>query len=240
MTRDLFGEAGMVPVVADARTDLPSESIGGHRLRARNQLRSRLADQDSSFIERPTSALSPTMQCRSTTTRFQREDDNIFGGDGRDHYHKEEEEEVIDGDGDESDEEETEDHSIIVLASNRLDACSDRSTESHNNDMILQPASQRRQDDLSHTSSTNDPEGGENKNSPPSSCLKAVAHILASHPTYDQAQDIAWQCEIRAAATKAKQFGIEVTQELELMAFALMRPGSPFIQILHSIAMYTV
>lgn len=49
-----------------------------------------------------------------------------------------------------------------------------------------------------------------------------------------------WQSSVAGDATKAKAFWQEVTQQVDVVPFAFMRPSSPFIQILHSVATYAV
>ena len=49
-----------------------------------------------------------------------------------------------------------------------------------------------------------------------------------------------WQSSVAGDATKAKAFRQEVTQQVDVVPFAFMRPSSPFIQILHSVATYAV
>ncbi len=82
--------------------------------------------------------------------------------------------------------------------------------------------------------------GGEQETGITSSSLGQIAHILATWPTYNLASNLAWQRTLRRTTlAQARQFKNEVTQDLDLVAFAFMRPGSPIIQVIHSIATFT-
>lgn len=57
---------------------------------------------------------------------------------------------------------------------------------------------------------------------------------------YSLKDDLAWQSGVANDAAKMKSFRIEATQQVDLVPFAFMRPSSPYVQILHSVATYSV
>ena len=69
-----------------------------------------------------------------------------------------------------------------------------------------------------------------------SSLLQATETILAAEGNYDNllSDDLAWQRDTLGEATKLKQFKTEVLQHSGLVTFVFMRPGSPFLHIMHS------
>ena len=69
-----------------------------------------------------------------------------------------------------------------------------------------------------------------------SSLGQAAETILAAEVDYDGllTDDLAWQRNTQGEATKLKQFKTEVLQHSGLVTFVFMRPGSPFLHIMHS------
>lgn len=57
---------------------------------------------------------------------------------------------------------------------------------------------------------------------------------------YSLNTDLLWQANVKGDATNIKSFRIEVTQQVDVVAFGFMRPASPYVQILHSLATYAV
>lgn len=72
------------------------------------------------------------------------------------------------------------------------------------------------------------------------SALGHSAAAIFTTPGYNLKTDLAWQSAVAGDSTKSKAFRQEVTQQVDTVPFAFMRPSSPFIQILHSIATYAV
>ena len=72
------------------------------------------------------------------------------------------------------------------------------------------------------------------------SMLGRSAAAMFSTPGYQLKPDLTWQSAVAGDTTKIKTFRQEVTQQVDLVPFAFMRPASPFIQILHSVATYAV
>lgn len=72
------------------------------------------------------------------------------------------------------------------------------------------------------------------------SALGQTASDIFTAAGYSLATDLKWQSAVGGDATKIKAFRQEVTQQVDLVAFAFMRPSSPYVQILHSIATYAV
>jgi hypothetical protein len=72
------------------------------------------------------------------------------------------------------------------------------------------------------------------------SALGRSAAAIFTTPGYQLKPDLAWQSAVAGDATKIKAFRQEVTQQVDIVPFAFMRPASPFIQILHSVATYAV
>ena len=70
--------------------------------------------------------------------------------------------------------------------------------------------------------------------------LGRAAAAIFTAPGYSLKTDLKWQSAVAGDATKIKAFRQEVTQQVEVVPFAFMRPSSPFIQILHSVATYAV
>lgn len=70
--------------------------------------------------------------------------------------------------------------------------------------------------------------------------LGHAAAALFETTGYSLADDLAWQAEVKGDATKIKSFRIEATQQVDLVPFAFMRPASPYVQVLHSVATYAV
>ena len=69
-----------------------------------------------------------------------------------------------------------------------------------------------------------------------SSLMDATETILAAEENYDNlmSDDLAWQRNTLGEATRVKQFKTEVLQHSSLVTFVFMRPGSPFLHIMHS------
>ena len=59
-------------------------------------------------------------------------------------------------------------------------------------------------------------------------------------PGYSLETDLLWQAAVGGDLSRIKSFRQDVTQQVEVVAFAFMRPASPFVQIVHSIATYAV
>ena len=68
---------------------------------------------------------------------------------------------------------------------------------------------------------------------------KAAAAVFTS-PGYSLKTDIMWQSNVKGESAAIKTFRQEVTQQKDAIPFAFMRPASPIIQILHSVATYAV
>ena len=73
-----------------------------------------------------------------------------------------------------------------------------------------------------------------------SSGLNMAAARLATDHGLATGQTLHWQADIGGETTKIKAFRQDVLQQLDLVAFACMRPGSIYIQILHSAATFAV
>jgi hypothetical protein len=72
------------------------------------------------------------------------------------------------------------------------------------------------------------------------SALGQAASDIFTTVGYSLESDLRWQTAVGGDAAKIKAFRQDVTQQVELVAFAFMRPSSPFIQVVHSIATYAV
>ena len=70
--------------------------------------------------------------------------------------------------------------------------------------------------------------------------LTTAAIEVFTNPGYSLTSDLLWQSNVRGDATNLKAFRIEVTQQVDVVAFGFMRPASPYVQILHSVATYAV
>ena len=73
-----------------------------------------------------------------------------------------------------------------------------------------------------------------------SSGLGMAAARLAAENGLNSGQTLHWQSEVGGDNAKIKSFRQEVLQQLDLTAFAFMRPGSVYIQVLHSLATFAV
>ena len=73
-----------------------------------------------------------------------------------------------------------------------------------------------------------------------SSLVHAAENILAAEDNYDNLliDDLAWQRNTKGDATKLKLFKTEVLQHSGLVTFVFMRPGSPFLHLLHCPSTY--
>ena len=73
-----------------------------------------------------------------------------------------------------------------------------------------------------------------------SSLVTAAERILAAEEDYDDMliDDLAWQRNTKGDATKLKLFKTEVLQHSGLVTFVFMRPGSPFLHLLHCPSTY--
>ena len=72
------------------------------------------------------------------------------------------------------------------------------------------------------------------------SCLSIAAAEVFSDQNYSLNDDLSWQAKGKGDATEVKSFRIEVTQQVDVVAFAYMRPASVYVQILHSLSTYAV
>ena len=70
--------------------------------------------------------------------------------------------------------------------------------------------------------------------------LGNAARVVAEHPGYSLAAELLWQKQTEGEAAKLRTFRLEVTQQNDLVAFVFIRPSSPFLQVIHSIATYAV
>lgn len=73
----------------------------------------------------------------------------------------------------------------------------------------------------------------------PSAVGRAAATIMAN-PGFNLNRELLWQSAVTGDSTKQKSFRTDVTQQVDLIVFGWMRPSSPYIQLLHSIATYAV
>lgn len=74
----------------------------------------------------------------------------------------------------------------------------------------------------------------------PHSKLGHAAAAAFTTAGFNLSRELGWQASIAGDKTKCKSFRQEVTQQFEVTPFGFMRPTSPFVQILHSIATYAV
>lgn len=72
------------------------------------------------------------------------------------------------------------------------------------------------------------------------SALGREAATLFSAPGFKLSTELAWQSTIASDSTKQRAFRNEVTQIMDLVGFGFMRPSSPYVQILHSVATFAV
>ena len=69
-------------------------------------------------------------------------------------------------------------------------------------------------------------------------CKAATASM--ANPGFDLNRELQWQSTANGDPTKQKSFRTEVTQQVDLVVMGWMRPSSPYVQLLHSIATYAV
>lgn len=74
----------------------------------------------------------------------------------------------------------------------------------------------------------------------PHSRLTMLATDFYSSSGFNLARELGWQAAVAGDSQKCKSFRQEVTQQVDTTPFGFMRPSSPFIQILHSVATYAV
>ena len=70
--------------------------------------------------------------------------------------------------------------------------------------------------------------------------LGRAAAIAFSTSGFNLARELGWQAAVKGDSAKIKLFRQEVTQQVDVTPFGFMRPASPFIQVIHSIATYAV
>ena len=68
--------------------------------------------------------------------------------------------------------------------------------------------------------------------------LGCAAAELFNDSRFNLQRELGWQSAVAGDSSKIKSFRIEVTQQVDITPFGFMRPTSPFVQILHSIATY--
>ena len=74
----------------------------------------------------------------------------------------------------------------------------------------------------------------------PHSALGQAAALAYSRPGFELSRELGWQAAVGGDNAKVKLFRQEVTQQVDVTAFGFMRPTSPYVQIIHSIATYAV
>ena len=74
----------------------------------------------------------------------------------------------------------------------------------------------------------------------PHSMLGQAAIKAYTTAGFNLARELGWQSAVAGDNAKSKSFRQEVTQQVDVTPFGFMRPTSPFVQILHSIATYAV
>ena len=72
----------------------------------------------------------------------------------------------------------------------------------------------------------------------PDSKLGCAAAELFNDKGFDLKRELGWQSAVAAENGKIKSFRIEVAQQVDITPFGFMRPSSPLVQILHSVATY--
>lgn len=72
------------------------------------------------------------------------------------------------------------------------------------------------------------------------SALGALAATLYRSTGFTMGRDLKWQSAVGGDTTKQKAFRQDATQQFDLVGFGFMRPSSPYVQILHSVATYAV
>ena len=70
--------------------------------------------------------------------------------------------------------------------------------------------------------------------------LGQAAAVLFSTGGFNLPKELKWQSGVAGDTTKCKSFRLEVTQQVDVTPFGFMRPSSPFVQVIHSIATYAV
>lgn len=74
----------------------------------------------------------------------------------------------------------------------------------------------------------------------PDSKLGQAAMDVFTTAGFNLQRELGWQSAVAADTAKMKAFRLEVTQQVDVTPFGFMRPSSPFIQVIHSIATYAV
>lgn len=74
----------------------------------------------------------------------------------------------------------------------------------------------------------------------PHSMLGQAAAAAFTTAGFSLTRELGWQSAVAGDNARSKSFRQEVTQQVDLTAFGFMRPSSPYVQILHSVATYAV
>lgn len=191
--------------------DSGEESYGGHNLRTTIPIKTR--DATGRITHRPRSALAT----RSHPLRQQEEQE-------------EEEEEEREDDGESN-------------PGNSIEDGDDMEQSDDGNEVIMDGTE-------ASTRSVPDPMEPTNTSPPHSvqpfhltrvqddSALGQLARTLFATPSFNLTEELAWQAAVAGDTSKQKSFRHEVAQIMDLVAFGFMRPSSPYIQILHSVATF--
>ena len=219
--------------------DSEDESYGGHKLRPLIPTKSR--DPTATTLHKPRSALGGgPRSIPAAVMELAEQDDEPAEQDEHNYDDNDGVDDMGDDDADDMDESDPEDES-----------------DDSNDDVqpVLQP--NKRTKKLSTTTSvtpqthptppTNEqPQGTPPTNAQPQgttrsdSALSTLALSLLRKKGFTLARELEWQAGGGTDNAKQKAFRQDVTQQVDLVALAFMRPSSPYIQVLHSIATYAV
>ena len=72
------------------------------------------------------------------------------------------------------------------------------------------------------------------------SAICTAAATSMANPGFNLNRELQWQSAVNGDTTKQKSFRTDVTQQVDMVVFGWMRPSSPYVQLLHSIATYAV
>ena len=216
------------------RDDASLSSTGGHNLRARDAMGRTLRGGRPQSLFSPQGKGAPGAEVRRVLNLENIQD--TYDDDGDD-YEEDDDDEAVDN---RSTHEYAQDHGTFennqATTSNTNDVINNNNI--NNNNILPLPLPQPGVTFQTFPPPTTLP--AQTQRAPRPSALAASASLLEQRAGYSLRSSLEWQSSVQGDTARIKNFQTEVLQSRDLITFAYMRPGSAYIQFLHSASTFSL
>ena len=217
------------------RDDASLSSTGGHNLRARDAMgRTLRGGRPQSLFSPQGKGGAPGAEVRRVLNLENIQD--TYDDDGDD-YEEDDDDEAVDN---RSTHEYAQDHGTFennqATTSNTNDVINNNNI--NNNNILPLPLPQPGVTFQTFPPPTTLP--AQTQRAPRPSALAASASLLEQRAGYSLRSSLEWQSSVQGDTARIKNFRTEVLQSRDLITFAYMRPGSAYIQFLHSASTFSL